>query len=177
MQKRHNIQLYIISLLGLAFAIWVWWPLTTLQSVNWDDPEYLGGNPAIRNPGAVWNQFFMGNYHPLTLLSLWGDYLLGARQHLWIFHVHQFLLHLCVCVSAAWLVWSLSKSWQLAFWVGIAFCIHPLRVEPVAWISARKELLSAAFAFPALICWVGYLNKRYNYLLYLCILLVVMACL
>jgi tetratricopeptide (TPR) repeat protein len=177
MQKRHNTELYLASLFALFFIVWVWWPLITLESVNWDDPEYLGANPAITNPGAVWSQFFMGNYHPLTLLSLWGDYLLGAQQHLWIYHVHQFLLHLWVCIGAAWLVWIVSKSWQLAFWIGITFCIHPLRVEPVAWISARKELLSAAFALPALICWVGYLNKRYNYLLYLCILFVVMACL
>ncbi len=48
--------------------------------------------------------------------------------------------------------------WRSAF-VALLFAIHPLHVEPVAWIAERKEVLSGLFWFLSIWAYVAYVKR------------------
>src|SRR5881396_109434 len=118
--------------------------------VNYDDNEYVYANPAITSgltPHGIIYAFsgrHARNWHPLTTLShmldcqLWG---VRAGGH----HFTNVVLHtIAVVLLFLALKQMTSAIWQSAF-VAALFAIHPLRVESVAWISERKDVLSAVF--------------------------------
>lgn len=118
--------------------------------VNFDDNEYVYDNPQITSgltiQGAVraFSGTHAGNWHPLTTLShmldcqLWG--VRGGAHHLTNVALHTIAVVLLFLV----LQQITGAIWRSAF-VAAVFAIHPLRVESVAWISERKDVLSAVF--------------------------------
>src|SRR5207249_2994927 len=52
-----------------------------------------------------------------------------------------------------------SHMWASAF-IAAVFAIHPLRVESVAWIAERKDVLSGVFFMATLIAFVAYTRKQ-----------------
>jgi tetratricopeptide (TPR) repeat protein len=129
--------------------------------VNYDDNEYVYTNPNITRgltvPGIIhaFTGTHSGNWHPLTTLShmldcqLWG---LHAGGH----HLTNILLHaIAVVLLFLALQQMTSAMWQSAF-VAALFAIHPLHVESVAWISERKDVLSAVFFMLTLDAYVRY---------------------
>jgi tetratricopeptide (TPR) repeat protein len=118
--------------------------------VNYDDNEYVYANPAITSgltPHGIIYAFsgrHTKNWHPLTSLShmldcqLWGVH---AGGH----HFTNVVLHTIAVVLLFLVLKQMTGAiWQSAF-VAALFAIHPLRVESVAWISERKDVLSAIF--------------------------------
>jgi protein O-mannosyl-transferase len=88
-------------------------------------------------------------WHPLTWIShmadveLWG---LDPRGH----HLTSLLLHVANALLLAVALARLTGSWYRSLIVAALFALHPLRVESVAWIAERKDLLSACFGLAAL---------------------------
>jgi protein O-mannosyl-transferase len=118
--------------------------------VNYDDNEYVYANPVITGgltPHGIIHAFsgrHARNWHPLTTLShmldcqLWG---VRAGGH----HFTNVVLHTIAVVLLFLVLKQMTSAiWQSAF-VAALFAIHPLRVESVAWISERKDVLSAVF--------------------------------
>ena len=118
--------------------------------VNYDDNDYVYANPAITSGLTLHGitHAFSGrharNWHPLTTLSqmldcqLWG---VRAGGH----HFTNVVLHTIAVVLLFLVLKQMTGAiWQSAF-VAALFAIHPLRVESVAWISERKDVLSAVF--------------------------------
>ncbi|HVT09075.1 MAG TPA: hypothetical protein VHO67_16560 [Polyangia bacterium] len=116
--------------------------------VNWDDNRFITANPLFAAGGwtyvrAALTRVQFDAYHPLHLLSylpdrwLWRDSPAG-------FHALNLLL---LAVGAA-LLFTLCRrvagSGAAAF-ATLLFAAHPLTVEPVEWVSGRKDLLAAAF--------------------------------
>src|SRR5260370_10035228 len=71
-----------------------------------------------------------------------------------------FLLTIAAVLLFFWLRTITGKGhsgsdWSSAF-VTALFAIHPLRVESVAWIAERKDVLTAAFFFLTLGAYVRY---------------------
>ena len=130
---------------------------------GWDDAPYVTENRHVRNgltaEGVVWawTTASEANYHPLTWLSLMLDASLWGL-HPAGFHATNLLLHvmnvLLVLEVARWLTEDLSRGVAVA----VLFALHPLHVESVAWISERKDVLSATFGLAALIAYRGYLK-------------------
>ena len=129
--------------------------------VNYDDNEYVYANPEITSGltphGIIYS--FSGrharNWHPLTTLShmldcqLWGVH---AGGH----HFTNVVLHTIAVVLLFLVLKQMTGAiWQSAF-VAALFAIHPLRVESVAWISERKDVLSAVFFMLTLGTYVHY---------------------
>lgn len=114
--------------------------------VQWDDNILIVDNPLMRLDfgtvvPAAFTSFLHGDYMPLTLLSYWIDGRLGGGQA-WPFHVGNVILHVANIVVWACVLkrWG-ARGWGL--WLAlIAFSIHPLQVESVAWASERKGLLA-----------------------------------
>jgi tetratricopeptide (TPR) repeat protein len=138
--------------------------------VNYDDDSYVYANPLISNgltiPGAIYafSGKHSGNWHPLTTLShmldcqLWGSH---AGGH----HLTNIVLHTIAVVLLFLVLLQMTGAlWRSAF-VAAVFAIHPLRVESVAWISERKDVLSAVFFMLTLGLYVRYVSyasvKRY----------------
>jgi len=131
---------------------------------NWDDEIYILNNPLITHltPGSVGNLFsteqYMGNYHPVTLFSYAVDYAIG-ELHPFIYHLDNLLLHLFCVVFLYLFLLELKLPAGVPFVVCLLFGIHPLHVEPVAWLSARKEVLYGAFFLSSLFCYIKYVGN------------------
>jgi tetratricopeptide (TPR) repeat protein len=74
----------------------------------------------------------------------------------WGHHLVNVLLHaLNAALVFAWLRQMTGATWR-SLLVAALFAVHPLRVEPVAWVTERRELLGAFFGFLSLIAYVRY---------------------
>ncbi|MGE4133127.1 MAG: hypothetical protein AB7F86_15905 [Bdellovibrionales bacterium] len=119
----------------------------------WDDVVNITNNTPLlsQNWWAIWSESYYGLYIPVTytvwsfVYSIWSDPM--------AFHILNVVLHgLCAGVLYALTrtVWPDSK--RVVAWVAaLAFLLHPLQVEPVAWISGGRDLLSAFFGLTAIL--------------------------
>ena len=144
-----------VLLVLVVVTVGIYWPVTTHGFVDYDDADYVFANATVRQgltwAGVKWacTTGHASNWHPLTWLShlldisAFGD---NAGGH----HLTSLLLH-CINAGLVFLVW---RSWTGANWpsvfVAALFAWHPLRVESVAWISERKDVLSGMFGLLSL---------------------------
>src|SRR5437667_4780751 len=132
--------------------------------VNYDDSEYVYANPTIASGVSVhglihtFSSKHAGNWHPLTSMShmldcqLWG---LHAGGH----HLTNIVLHTIAVILLFLVMRQMTGAiWKSAF-VAAVFAIHPLHVESVAWISERKDVLSAVFFMLTLGAYVRYVRS------------------
>lgn len=133
--------------------------------VNYDDPDYVTANEQVRGgltvAGLKW-AFLSGNisyWHPLTWASHMADWqLYGERPagH----HATSVVWHALTAVMA----FAALRRLTGAFWTSAAcaalFAWHPLRVESVAWVAERKDVLGGFFWMTALWAYAGYAEKR-----------------
>jgi tetratricopeptide (TPR) repeat protein len=129
--------------------------------VNYDDPAYVTENWHVRHGfsregiGWAFTSFEASNWHPLTWLSHTLDcqlYGLAPAGH----HLTNLLLHAANAVLLFLLLNRLTGAlWRSAL-VAALFALHPLRVESVAWVSERKDVLSAFFWMLAVGAYVRY---------------------
>jgi tetratricopeptide (TPR) repeat protein len=121
----------------------------------WDDDIYVTRNPLIEelslaSIGRVFTSFSNCNYHPLTYVTYMVENATVGRSP-WLYHLDNVLLH----GAAAVLAYFLGRRWLAsrgAAWLAaLLFLVHPLRVESVAWVSERKDLLCAVFYLAALL--------------------------
>jgi Flp pilus assembly protein TadD len=147
---------------GLVAVTWLVFGQTLgHQFVNYDDGSYVYRNPNIAQGlslhGIRWafTHVHSQNWHPLTTISHMLDrelFGLKPRGH----HFTNVLFH-AVAVLLLFLVLRdmTANTWRSAFIAGL-FAIHPLRVESVAWIAERKDLLSGVFFMLTLAAYVRY---------------------
>lgn len=112
----------------------------------WDDDAYVTKNALIQSPGdfsKFWlDRYSTPQYYPLVFSTFWLEYRLWGLNPAG-YHVTNVLLH----ALNAWLVFALVSRWHrgAAWWTAMLFALHPIHVESVAWITERKNVLSAAF--------------------------------
>src|SRR5437867_2718999 len=139
----------------ITFAAFL--PALQNQFVNWDDKDNFLDNPHYRGLGWthlrwMWTTH-LGHYIPLTWMTLGLDYLLWGMNPVG-YHLTSLLLHAANAVVFFFLVRRLlaralpspsERGHALAVSAGVAalvFAIHPLRVESVAWVTERRDVLS-----------------------------------
>lgn len=132
---------------------------------NYDDGDYVFENPYVlqgigaRSARWAFTTTRQANWHPLTWLSLELDASLGGTGPA-VFHATNVVLH-AANTLLVFLFLDRATGVRLASaLVAALFAVHPLHVESVAWISERKDVLSAFFWFLALLAWVEYLRHR-----------------
>jgi tetratricopeptide (TPR) repeat protein len=142
----------ILALIALGFA-----RTLGFGFVNWDDGTHVLGNPAVVSTGGMrerWLTPSLGYAIPVTVASYRVEYLLAGATP-WVYHATNLLLHLGVCG----LVYRLGRRLGLgrpgASLALLFFGLHPVVVEPVSWISGRKDLLAALFGLSATLCYLG----------------------
>ncbi len=150
--------------IALAVLTWAVFGQTLWHEfINYDDPRYVYQNTRITNglslSGIAWafTHIHSMNWHPLTTISHMLDcqlYGLKAGAH----HFTNALLH---TLAAIFLFLALQQMtgalWRSAF-VAAVFAVHPLRVESVAWIAERKDVLSGVFFMLTLLAYVRYVR-------------------
>ena len=150
----------------LAGIVWIAFGQTLHHEfVNYDDGAYVYANPRITSgltPGNVawaFTHFRAGNWQPLTAISHMLDcQLYGLRP--WGHHLSSILLHTAAVIFLFLALWRLTDNlWASAF-VATLFAIHPLRVEPVAWVSGRGDILSGVFFMLTLWAYAGYARSE-----------------
>ena len=120
------------------------------EFIDYDDDEYVYNNPVVAqgltSKGIVWafTGVHANNWHPLTWLSHMLDcqlYGLYPGGH----HLTNVLLHTATVIALFLVLRRMTGAlWRSAF-VAAVFAIHPLRVESVAWVAERKDVLSGLF--------------------------------
>jgi protein O-mannosyl-transferase len=154
----------IVYILLTAVTLAVYWQVNGYDFINYDDVVYITENSHIQSgitlDGIRWA--FITTYaefwHPLTWLSLMFDYqLYGLNAG--GYHVTNVILHILSTLLLFWLFNRMTNEfWKSAF-VAAVFALHPLHVESVAWISERKDVLSAFFWMLTLCFYVYYTQK------------------
>ncbi len=151
--------------LFLAAIVWLAFGQTLGHSfVNYDDNIYIYQNATVlaglTGRGIPWAFSFaeIGHWHPVTWFSHMLDcWLFGLRSggH----HLTNVALH----ATAAILLFLALKEMTGSLWrsavVAALFAIHPQRVESVAWIAERKDVLSGAFFMATLLAYSHYVKQ------------------
>jgi protein O-mannosyl-transferase len=160
------------GVLGLfALVLMLYWDVRTHEFVNYDDDQFVFRQETI-NKGLnvdgiiaiLFDGFFLtdkqiGYWAPIANLSHMLDFQLYGSTP-WGHHITNVLLHgvnsvvLCIVLS------TLGLNFFVALSVAAIFAVHPINVEPVAWIVERKGLLSALFAFVSLGLFKRYLETQ-----------------
>lgn len=150
------------TLAGIVALLYA--PVRSFDYVNLDDSEYVYENARVlagwtrESVRWAWTAHHSGHWHPLTWLSLMLDVELfgpdpGAA------HLVNVGLHAAGAVLFfLWLRAATGDVWCSAF-VAAWFAVHPLRVESVAWITARKDVLSGLFLMSAMCLYVAYARR------------------
>jgi protein O-mannosyl-transferase len=150
----------------LAGIVWIVFGQTLRHEfVNYDDDEYVRGNPRITTgltlEGIRWafTHVHAANWHPLTTISHMLDCQLYGLQP-WGHHLTNVLLHAAATVFLFLALRQLTGAhWPSAF-VAAVFAIHPLRVESVAWVAERKDVLSGVFFMLTLWAYARYARSN-----------------
>jgi len=158
--------IFLICVLFFGLAVWTFLPVLQSDFQYFDEYAELRCNTHM-NSGMGWQNlrwalFSMeySNWYPLTWISHMLDFeMYGVNS--WGHHLTNVLLH---ATNGVLLFLVLKRMTGLrpdastpqagALWrslvVAALFALHPLRVESVAWISERKDVLSALFGLLAL---------------------------
>jgi len=151
--------LFILVLTYFSFS-----PSLNNDFINWDDPAYVIDNKTIKNLSfdgikEIFKSTVLGNYHPLTTLTFAVEYhffQLTPR----IYHLNTLLLHLINIILVYIFIFLLSRNRITALVTALLFGIHPMRVESVAWITERKDVLFLPFYLASLISYIHYLKSH-----------------
>jgi tetratricopeptide (TPR) repeat protein len=162
---------WIALALLVAACLAAFWPVLSADWVLWDDDRNFTEHWAWRGLSGehlVWmlTTFHMGHYQPLSWLTLaidWSVWGLDARG----FHATNLVLHAGTAAAlwfAARRLLAIAMGLELrggAAWLGatfaaLVFAVHPLRVESVAWITERRDVLGGLFFVLGTGAWVRY---------------------
>lgn len=131
---------------------------------TWDDEKYIMSNPLITdmnvtNVRMMFTRPVNGSYVPLPLLTFAIEYNLFGSNPL-PFHVSNLVLHLACTFLVFWLFRLLGLDLIYAAFAALLFGIHPMRVESVAWITERKDVLFGCFYLASLIAYIKYIGEQ-----------------
>jgi Flp pilus assembly protein TadD len=163
MTRPGRLRLLLPPLVFLVTAA-VFLPALRGEFLNWDDSVNFVANPHYR--GLSWPQIkwmlgatLMGHYIPVTWLSFGLNYVLGGMNP-WGYHVGNLVLHaanatLVYLIARRLLAAALGGGSESARTTGpivlagafasLVWGVHPLRVESVAWITERRDVLCGLF--------------------------------
>ncbi len=151
----------LVSLLLSAATCLVFAPTLWCGFLNFDDDLYLVDNRPMHEGVSLaslrWAATAVvgANWHPFTLLShLLDCQLYGLNP--WGHHLTNVLWHATTVGLVYLLLGRLTGRWQASLFVAAIWGWHPLRVESVAWVAERKDVLSGCLALATLLAYTGW---------------------
>jgi protein O-mannosyl-transferase len=167
-------KIFIIAFLCFI-TTFIYRPVRNHSFIILDDETYVAKNIHVNQGFSIQNIIWAfttchaANWHPVTWLSHMLDsqlFGLNPGQH----HLTNLFFHVLNTVLL-FVVFNMMTAmiWPSAF-VAALFALHPLHVESVAWISERKDVLSAFFFMLTLWSYDGYVRSaskwRYGLVLF-----------
>jgi protein O-mannosyl-transferase len=155
----------LICLFLTATSLMLFYQTIDFDFVNYDDPDYITNNRQVQGgitfQNVIWafTTTHAANWHPLTWLShmldveIYGMHPGGHHATNLLFHIANSLLLFFIFKKMT------GAIWPSAF-IAAVFALHPLHVESVAWISERKDLLSAFFFLLTLRSYISYVGRQ-----------------
>jgi tetratricopeptide (TPR) repeat protein len=122
----------------------------------WDDDDYVTENPLLRDGDGlrrIWLTTDTPQYYPLVFTSFWIEHRLWGLAPAG-YHAVNVLLHALNALLVAHVLRRLDV--RGAWWIAALFAVHPVHVESVAWITERKNVLSALFYLLAFASWLRF---------------------
>jgi tetratricopeptide (TPR) repeat protein len=182
MTRRPSLDLVVVLSL-VASVVAVYWQVGNHGFISYDDPGYVTANPRIREGFTLdslrwaFTSTYFSNWHPLTWLSYMLDYrLFGDNPR--GYHLVNVGFHAGNTVLLFVVLRRMTGAlWASAF-VAALFGIHPVHVESVAWVSERKDVLSAFFWLLAMGAYARYAERpraQGYFLVLMCFVLGLMA--
>jgi tetratricopeptide (TPR) repeat protein len=155
---------WVIGLLLFAVTFTLYVPSAGYDFTNLDDPHYIMENPPVM-AGLTWAGVkwafaapHVGNWIPLAWLSHMLDVQLFGMDAGGP-HLVNALIHALNAVLVFWLLNKMTGAmWRGALVAGL-FTLHPLRVESVAWVCERRDVLSSFFALLSLLAYAQYVEN------------------
>jgi len=153
--------LFVVTLIVFSPALGNGW-------LDYDDDRNFLSNPHYRGLGPAQLRFMftgviMGHWTPVTWLTLGLDYVLWGMNPLG-YHLGNILLHagnaaIFFVIARRLLAAALPAAGAGAVRLGAVtaaalFALHPLRAESVAWITERRDVLSACFYLLAVLAYL-----------------------
>ncbi len=167
-----------IALAVALITLIVYLQALTCGFVLWDDPDYILYNTAIRHLDwnllvAAFTKPTVSFWMPLTSISFAIDYRFWGLEPIG-YHLTNILLHainsFLVVLIADRLFWKRLEEYApsehqhlrpgMLLLAGLLFGIHPLRVESVAWVTERKDVLNGLFSLGAILCYLRYAQVK-----------------
>ncbi|MGA2787076.1 MAG: tetratricopeptide repeat protein [Verrucomicrobiota bacterium] len=162
---------------GLRFRVWLpaallalvtiaaYWPAMRCDFVNFDDPDYITANPHVQG-GLNWAgvKWAFGNTEQAAYWApmMWLSHMLACQLfglNPWGHHLINVLLHAVNTVLVFLLFQRMTGATWRSLLLAALFGLHPLRVESVAWVTERKDVLCTFFGLLALLMYVRYAEK------------------
>lgn len=151
-----------------AVVFLTFFPCLFNEFTNYDDEQFVTNNPLVK-------QFSWENTYqiftnpaieflcvPLTIFSFNLEYQIFGSNPL-PYHATNLLLHILNSVLVFWIIHHLSqKKLFVAFLTSLLFGIHPIKVESVAWITERKDVLYGFFFLCAILSYLYYFKNKHK---------------
>lgn len=132
--------------------------------VRFDDHGYVYENPQVvaglTAGGIRWA--FTTVWQQWWLPFLWISYMADTECYgtgPWGYHLTNLLLHAANACLFFWVWFRLTGARGRSLAAAALWAVHPLRVESVAWVTERKDVLSGLFFFLALLAYAGYARR------------------
>jgi len=167
---------FLFPMGAVALTLFCYLPALANGFIDWDDSPLLLGNPHYRGLGLdhlrwMFTTRLMGHWMPLNWVSFGLDHAVWGMRPFG-YHLTNVLLH---AINAAVVYALASKLLQLsrpaltsdrmrvklgALVAALTFSLHPLRVESVAWVTERRDVLSSLFFLLAIWAYLRYCEAR-----------------
>ncbi len=155
----------VLAVLLAVLTVLVYGPAIRCQFVELDDRVYVVDNPHL-NLGftsAGWQWLATGvvlhTWHPLTMASHMLDVRLFGLENPGGHHLTSVVIHALSTALVYLVLGRLSGSWGASLATACLWGWHPLRVESVAWIAERKDVLSGLFFLLTLAAYQRYVDR------------------
>jgi hypothetical protein len=136
-----------------AVCVLVFAPVFTAGITNWDEVSYLSAPQSQRVSVGTFTDVVFGSFHPLTIFSFAVEQQFFGRNAL-LLHATNVAFHAASAILVFLLLQQLTGAPFGAFAGALLWAVHPLRVESVAWIAERKDVLCTFFFVAALLAYV-----------------------
>jgi tetratricopeptide (TPR) repeat protein len=165
---------WLVSIALAVVTLGIYAQVLQFDFVDWDDDQYIYENPhtaqGLTVPSVTWafTSTDAVNWHPLTWISHMvdvelfglqraenGRVLQGPGGH----HLVSVLLHTANSLLLLLLLVRMTGAFWPSALCAALFAIHPLRVESVAWVSERKDVLSGFFFMLTLLAYHRYTQR------------------
>ena len=160
--RKFSPPVWLLAALLVLGTMALYWPAMRCDFINYDDDWNLTENVHVLK-GLTWEGITLFLIDPLeppgwSPLTMWSHMVVCQLVGLnpWWHHWVNVVVHALNAALVFALLRQMTGAKWRSLWVAVFFAFHPLRVEAVAWVTQRRELLSTFFGLLALIAYVRY---------------------